>query len=188
MARIATNYHFKQYSYANNFKDIEAMLDRYSIAKAKVDVVKESRIDTISASGIVSSREDKERCWKRILIVDDKADITTTLKLGIESASETSRRRIEVHTSNDPRIALLDFEPNLYDLLLIDINMPYIDGFQFSERILDSDLNVKICFMSAGEINRDALREIHPSISLGCFIRKPVSIDYLIDRITKELD
>jgi len=48
---------------------------------------------------------------------------------------------------------------------------------------LDIDINVKICFMSAGEINRDALREIHPSISLGCFIKKPVTIDYLIERV-----
>jgi len=66
--------------------------------------------------------------------------------------------------------------------------MPYINGFQLSERVVGIDLNIKICFMSAGEINRDALREIHPSISLGCFIIKPVSIDYLIDRIMKELD
>jgi two-component SAPR family response regulator len=93
-----------------------------------------------------------------------------------------------VHTSNNPVVTLSEFQPNLYDLLLIDINMPYIDGFQLSERTLKIDINVKICFMSAGEINRDALREIHPSISLGCFIKKPVEIDYLIDRIMKELD
>jgi len=42
--------------------------------------------------------------------------------------------------------------------------------------------------MSSGKIHRDALREIHPSISLGCFIKKPVTIDYLIDRLMKELD
>jgi hypothetical protein len=42
--------------------------------------------------------------------------------------------------------------------------------------------------MSAGEINRDAMREIHPSISLGCFIKKPVEINYFIDSIMKELD
>jgi hypothetical protein len=42
--------------------------------------------------------------------------------------------------------------------------------------------------MSSGEINRDALREIHPSISLGCFVKKPVTIDYLVGRIMKELD
>jgi two-component SAPR family response regulator len=80
-----------------------------------------------------------------------------------------------VNAYSDPRKALLEFQPNFYDLLLIDINMPYMNGFQLSERILDIDINVKICYISSGEINRDALREIHPSISLGCFINKPVS-------------
>jgi hypothetical protein len=47
-----------------------------------------------------------------------------------------------------------------------------MNGFQLSEKFLEIDINVKICYMSAGEINRDALREIHPSISLGCFIKK----------------
>lgn len=140
-------------------------------------MTKESRI---SCSSIA-----KERYWKKILIVDDDTDIITTFKFGIEYATN---KRIVVDANNDPRIALLDFQPNIYDLLLIDINMPYIDGFQLSERILDIDINVKICFMSAGEINQDALRELHPSISLGCFIKKPVTIDYLIDRIMQELD
>ena len=149
-------------------------------------MIKESRIDSKTSSSGIASREDKY--WKRILIVDDEVDITTTLKLIIENANKTSSRRIVVDTYNDPRLALLDFEPNLYDLLLIDINMPYMDGFKLSERILDIDLNVKICYMSAGEISRDALREIHPSISLGCFIIKPVSNDYLIRRIIAELD
>ena len=130
---------------------------------------------------------EKEPPTKRILIVDDDADITTTLKLGIENADFTSKR-IGVHAYNDPRVALLEFKPNFYDLLLVDVNMPNMNGFELSKRILDIDINVKICFMSAGQINRDALREIHPSISLGCFIRKPVTIDYLIDRIMKELN
>jgi two-component SAPR family response regulator len=118
------------------------------------------------------------------LVVDNDPDITTTFKVGIENTSKS----IAVHTHNDPRIALLDFEPNFYDLLLVDINMPYIDGFQLSERVLEIDINFKICYMSAGEINPDALREIHPSISLGCFIKKPVTIDYLIERIMRDLD
>jgi two-component SAPR family response regulator len=149
-------------------------------------VVKESRVDRRTSSSDVANREKKY--WKRILIVDDEVDITTTFKLIIENAGKTSSRRIVVDTYNDPRVALLDFEPNLYDLSLIDINLPYINGFQLSERILGIDINVKICFMSAGEINRDALREIHPSISLGCFIIKPVTNDYLVGRIMKELD
>jgi CheY-like chemotaxis protein len=136
----------------------------------------------------VAGREFIERYWKRIMIVDNDTDIITTFKFGIENATKIGGKRIAVDAYHDPRIALLAFQPNVFDLLLIDINMPFMDGFQFSERILDIDINVKICFMSAGEINRDALREIHPSIGLGCFIKKPVTIEYLVERIMKELD
>ena len=137
------------------------------------------------AADVVATRD---RYWKRILIVDDNPDITNTFRVGIENNNIYSNKKIEVHTHNDPRAALLDFEPNIYDFILFDINMPYMNGFQLSERILEIDINVKICYMSSGEINRDALREIHPSISLGCFIRKPVEIDYLIGRVIAELD
>jgi hypothetical protein len=49
-----------------------------------------------------------------------------------------------------------------------------MNGFQFSEKILELDVNVRVCFISAGEVNIEALIEIHPKISLGCFIKKPV--------------
>ncbi len=55
-----------------------------------------------------------------------------------------------------------------------------MNGFELCEKILAIDINVKVCFMSNGEINREALREIYPAISIGCFIRKPVTIDYLL--------
>jgi CheY-like chemotaxis protein len=136
-----------------------------------------------------AKEQQHQQFWKRILIIDDDADITLTFKTGIEDNNNTTlTKKIDVHTSNNPVVALSEFKPNFYDLLLIDINMPYIDGFQLSERILEIDINVKICFMSSGEINRDALREIHPSVSLGCFIKKPVMIDYLVGRIMQELD
>jgi hypothetical protein len=63
-----------------------------------------------------------------------------------------------------------------------------MNGFQLCEKILHLDINVRVCFMSTGEINREALREIYPAISLGCFMRKPVTIDYLVKRIKSELD
>ena len=56
------------------------------------------------------------------------------------------------------------------------------------ERSVAVDINVRVCFMSNGEINREALREIYPALSLGCFIRKPVTIEYLVKRIKSELD
>ncbi|MGC2574603.1 MAG: response regulator [Candidatus Nitrosopolaris sp.] len=68
-------------------------------------------------------------------------------------------------------------QTNFYDLLLVDINMPHMNGFELSEKILAIDINVRVCFMSSAEINRNALREIYPALSVGCFIRKPVSMD-----------
>jgi DNA-binding response OmpR family regulator len=128
-----------------------------------------------------------EQSTKRILIVDDDPDITFTFKEGIEY-SNSSSSRIEVYTYNDPLVALSEFKPHYYDLLLIDINLPNLNGFEFCQRILEIDVNVKACFMTAGQINREAFREIYPAISLGCFISKPVPIDYLVDRIKAELD
>jgi CheY-like chemotaxis protein len=133
--------------------------------------------------------KDKQRFWKRMLIIDDDDDTIVTFKAGIEDSDDNTdaNKRIEVHTSNNPVMALSEFKPNFYDLLLVDINMPYMNGFELSEKILAIDINVKVCYMSSAEINREALREIYPSLSVGCFIRKPVSIDYLVSRIMSEL-
>jgi CheY-like chemotaxis protein len=129
-----------------------------------------------------------ERFWKRILIVDDDEDVTITFKAAIEDSNKNADRRIEVYTSNNSVKALSEFKPNFYDLLLVDINMPRMNGFELSEKIFAIDINVKVCFMSSAEINPEALREIYPAISLGCFIRKPVTNGYLVKRIMSELD
>ena len=80
----------------------------------------ESRTSRISSFSVVK-REEIERYWKRILTVDDDSGITTTFRAGIENAN----KRIGIDAYNDRRKTLLDFQPNFYDLLLIDINMPY---------------------------------------------------------------
>jgi len=134
--------------------------------------------------------KQQQRFWKRILIVDDDADLTMTFRAVIEHSNNDVdvSKRIEVYTSNDPVASLLEFKPNFYDLMLVDINMPRMNGFELYEKILAIDINVRVCFMSAGEINREALREIYPTRQEGCFIRKPVSMDYLVKRIRSELD
>src|SRR5262249_35150824 len=131
----------------------------------------------------------KQRFWKRILIVDDDADVTVTFKAGIEeNNNKDANKRIEVYTSNDPVKVLSYFKPNFYDLLLADINMPHMNGFELCEKIFAIDINVRVCLMSSGEINWEALREMYPTRQEGCFIRKPVTMDYLLKRIRSELD
>ena len=132
----------------------------------------------------------EQEFWKRILIVDDNKDITLSFKLAIEDSNNSVNinKRIEVHTSNDPALALSEFKSNFYDLLLLDINMPHMNGFELCEKMLAIDIDVKVCFMSSGKINREALREIYPSLTLGCFMRKPMTTDYLLKRIRSELD
>jgi DNA-binding response OmpR family regulator len=127
---------------------------------------------------------------KRILIVDDDPDITLTFKKGLEAENETSGGKIffQVFTYNDPLLALAEFKTYFYDLLLIDVNMPKLNGFEFSEKILELDLNVRVCYISAGEINIEALREQYKSLSLGCFITKPVTIENLVRRVKAELE
>jgi len=51
------------------------------------------------------------------------------------------------------------------------------------------DINVKVCFMTAGEINQEAIRELYPLRTIGrCFIKKPVGIDHLIRQLIAELE
>ena len=127
---------------------------------------------------------------KRILVVDDDPDITITFKKGLEEENENDGNEIafQVFTYNSPILALTEFKINFYDLLLIDVNMPRMNGFEFSEKILELDLNVRICYISAGEMNIEALREQYKSLSLGCFITKPVSLENLVRRVKSELE
>ena len=120
---------------------------------------------------------------KRILIADDDPDITLTFKMGLEDYES-----FEVYTHTDPLEALSAFKPNFYELSLLDINMPKMNGLELCKRILEIDVNVRICFITAGDTNIEALREVYPTLSIGCFIKKPVTIEYLVKRLNAELD
>jgi DNA-binding response OmpR family regulator len=133
-----------------------------------------------STSSLLSSQSQRQ---KRILVIDDNPDIVLTLRVGLESDPT-----MQVFGFDNPVTALVEFKPNFYDLLLIDVNMPLMDGFQLAQNLVRRDLNVKVCFMTAGEINMDAAREVHPLKSIGCFIKKPIIAEQLIKRIRAELE
>ena len=129
---------------------------------------------------------------KQILVIDDDHDSGLAIKACLETYyrpdPELSESAIQVTTFIDPRTALLEFKPYYYDLLLVDINMPDVNGYELVEKIIKLDLNIKVCFMTSGEINYEAITEIrHPTKSFGCFIKKPASNDYLLKRVIKEL-
>jgi CheY-like chemotaxis protein len=105
---------------------------------------------------------------KLIMIIDDNPDIVITFKKALEVQNYKSGCEFffKVHTYNDTTLALSEFRPNFYDLALIDINMPKMDGFEFSKQILELDLNIRICYITAAEINQKALREQFPTLSI----------------------
>jgi CheY-like chemotaxis protein len=119
---------------------------------------------------------------KTVLLIDDDPDVTTVFGLGLQDEG------FDVHTYNDPLEALSQFRPDFYDLLLVDINMPKMNGIDLSIKILELDTNVKICFVTAGDANIEVLRELYPTRSIGCYIKKPVTIDNLVRRIKAELE
>jgi DNA-binding response OmpR family regulator len=140
--------------------------------------------ELIESHRIKQSSSPSRHQHKRILVVDDNSDTAFTLRIGLESNDTT----MQVYSYDNPVNALLDFKPNFYDLLLTDVNMPLMDGFELCQKIVKKDLNIKVCFMTSGKINMDAVREVHPLKSIGCFIKKPITTDALVRRIRAELE
>jgi DNA-binding NtrC family response regulator len=129
--------------------------------------------------GIIKTSESKRK--KRILVVDDEPDLTYTLKLGLEDTGS-----FEVDAFNDPELALSTFKPGNYDFLLIDIRMPKMSGYDLYDKISAIDNKVKSCFITAYEINYQALREQFPLLKMECYA-KPLEIDDLVRKINEEL-
>jgi CheY-like chemotaxis protein len=119
---------------------------------------------------------------RRILIVDDDPDITKTYGLVLEDSG-----LYEVDTYNEPLIALQNFRPNFYDLALLDIKMPQMNGFELSNKIENIDNKIKVCFISAYNVEDKALRGKYPSLQIKCFLPKPIAVSDLLKRLEIEL-
>ena len=119
----------------------------------------------------------------KILIVDDEPDITLTLGKGLEQGG------YEVDIFNDPLVALSNFRPDTYQLLILDIKMPNMTGFELYRKIRDIDSKAKVCFITAFETYYEKFKqEFFPLEEIKGFIRKPVEIEDLIkfvDQVTK---
>ena len=119
---------------------------------------------------------------KKILVVDDEPDITSSIKNGLQ------RKGFEVDTYNDPTDALSNFKPDTYDLLLIDIRRPKMNGFELYREVKKKSSDVRICFFTAFEVYYDEFRKMFPNLEVKCFIRKPITINDLVTHINTELE
>ena len=133
-----------------------------------------------SSSTSSSSRTEVKK--GRILIVDDDSDITNSFRLCLEDTGV-----FEVVTYNDSIVALSNFKADSYDLVLLDIKMPKLNGFELCEQMKLIDSKVKLCFISAFDIDSPELRDVVPSLGVECFIPKPILVKDLIKRIETEL-
>ena len=125
----------------------------------------------------------KEPSYK-ILFVDDDNDILLAIKVSLEYHG------FIVDTFSNPLEALSSFKPEIYDFVLIDVKMPQMSGFEFHQELRKKALygtEIKTCFITAYEIYFETLRKEFPELYGGCFIRKPIKIEDLVNRINEEL-
>ena len=106
---------------------------------------------------VAKKEKREERRNKRILIVDDEPDITFTLRAVLE---ENGFKEVDV--LNEPLLALQNFKSRVYSLLITDVAMPRMDGFQLYKEIKKIDDRIKVVFVTASEVNYQALRELLP--------------------------
>jgi len=117
---------------------------------------------------------------KRILVVDDEPDTCLVLKNVLEED------RFLVDAFNDPLLALKNFRASLYDLLLLDIKMPTMNGYELFTRIRNIDSKVKVCFLTALSEYQDYRgfkKNLSPDLVGKCVIAKPIDNGSLLDRI-----
>jgi DNA-binding response OmpR family regulator len=116
----------------------------------------------------------------RVMIVDDEQDITTMFRIGLE------KNEFIVTTYNDPSEALSKFRPGMYDLLLLDIRMPGINGFELYQKMRDMDEKVKVCFLTAFEEYRNDFKKSFPALDeVKCYLKKPITVSDLITRLVE---
>jgi CheY-like chemotaxis protein len=118
------------------------------------------------------------------LVVDDEPDITLTLEAGLETIG-----LFDVDTFNDPESALKSFKPDFYALILIDIMMPKISGFDLYEQLKNVDPNIKVCFLTASEMYYERNRGIeHCALNEDLFLQKPISTHDLIMEVNRKIN
>jgi DNA-binding NtrC family response regulator len=121
---------------------------------------------------------------KRILMVDDETDVNYTFETVLEENG------FIVDSFDNAVLALNNFKTDLYDLVLLDIKMPEMDGFKLYEEMRKIDSKLNVCFLTASEMFYEQYRPAH-SIIKGedyAVIQKPIKNEDLIKQVNKMLE
>jgi DNA-binding response OmpR family regulator len=117
---------------------------------------------------------------KKILVVDDEPDLTMLCRLAFEYHG------FKVDTFNDPQKALSNYRPGDYDLVILDIKMPKMNGFELYDEIKKKDWKAKVCFLTASELYYEEFREgEYNVIDKNLFIRKPIGNEELLKEVDR---
>ena len=133
----------------------------------------------ISTKAQIRTRTRTKTKKERILIVDDEPDVSIVLQKVFERAGFDAR------SYDDPILALKDFRAGLYDLILLDIKMPVMDGFSLYQQLKKQDNQAKICFLTASEMYFSQFRKGEDLCTLNedLFLRKPIGNEELIRKV-----
>ena len=125
---------------------------------------------------------DVKTMTKKILLVDDEPDVTYTIKKIVEDNG------FKADSFNDPILALNYYKVDFYDLVILDIKMPSMDGFELYLKIREKDPKVKICFLTVIATFNEEFRKIRlalgKTINEDYFIQKPVEMEDLLKKLT----
>ena len=126
------------------------------------------------------SQNQPQQGQKRILVVDDEPDLTMICSLALQYHG------FKVDTFNDSQEALSNFKPDYYDLVILDIKMPNMDGFELYDKIKKKDDKVKICFLTASELYYEEFRKKeYSALDKNLFLKKPIDNDDLLKEVNK---
>ncbi|MGH9926799.1 MAG: response regulator [Nitrososphaeraceae archaeon] len=117
------------------------------------------------------------------MVVDDEHDLTLFYQMCLEYYG------FEVETYNDPKEALSNFKPDYYDLIILDIKMPNMDGFELYKEIKEKDPTARACFLTASELYYKEFRtREYNALDKELFIRKPIGNEELIKEIKRLIE
>ncbi|MDQ4013134.1 MAG: response regulator [Thermoproteota archaeon] len=118
----------------------------------------------------------------KLMVVDDEKDILRIIKRDLEA--DNNSFRVDTFSSSELALQAFDNHPkDYYDLILTDIRMPKINGFELYRRIKEKNPSMKIAFITAFEINKEEFNKVLPSIDVKDFIIKPISMSHLIVKL-----